>query len=108
MAQTWVSRDYVVELERQCIEGDVACDAYEVVFTDKKRGTRSTMYGRTLHTVCARPGARCGLMGYQFSDAELRYRLYENGTLEIYDRGNRMLETERGDWHSRPPRVRRL
>lgn len=98
LAQTWVSNRYVIELDRQCLEGDVTCDMYEITLVDRSRGERQVMYGQTLHTVCADGVSPCRFMGYQFAGKDLRYRLYETGTLEVYDRDNKIVRSERGEW----------
>lgn len=98
LAEKLITPNYVVTIERHCVEGNVTCD--DVTYTGKSRtsGNSITLTGATWHTLCADGVTPCRFLGYRFENGNVTYFVTESGTLEVVRNETEVLVSEEGDW----------
>ncbi|OPZ12148.1 MAG: hypothetical protein BWZ07_01527 [Alphaproteobacteria bacterium ADurb.BinA280] len=95
-ASTLQTPRFDISIETLCAEGDVSCNDVRYVGISKRSGASITLRGTTLHRAC-KDGSPCQFLGYQFRSGSVRYRVFEDGRLEVTD-GTKVLVDERGEW----------
>lgn len=87
--------NYLIRIEVNCPEGEVACDRVTYTGKSKKTGRELTLLGRTVHTLCADGVTPCRFVGYQFRNGTTTYLVTEEGELIVRD-GGKVIIDERG------------
>ena len=87
--------NYLIRIEVNCPEGEVACDRVTYTGKSKKTGRELTLLGRTVHTLCADGVTPCRFVGYQFRNGTTTYVVTEEGELIVRD-GGKVIIDERG------------
>ncbi len=96
-ASTLVTQDYIVTISQNCVEGDVDCDNVTYYGVNTNTGASLDLQGRTVHAPCTDGITPCRFMGYEFFNGAYRYFVAQNGTLQIFQNGQRILE-QSGYW----------
>ncbi len=89
--------NYQVSISSQCEEGEVSCSLYTYTGVSKKSGQSIKLPGRSWHRMCKDGVTPCRFLGYQFNNADVTYRVYESGLLEVVQ-GEKVLLREQGEW----------
>ena len=95
-SSTLTTPSYVVTIETHCQEGDVTCNNVSYHGVSKKTGKAINLKGKTMHTSC-RNGDPCRFLGYEFKSGNILYRVFEEGSLEVTQKGKTLLQ-ENGKW----------
>lgn len=98
LAETLVTPNYVVTIERHCAEGNVTCDDVTYTGESRKSGNSITLTGTTRHTLCADGVTPCRFLGYQFENGDVTYFVTETGKLEVVRNETEILVSEEGHW----------
>lgn len=97
IAQTLTTKQFKIEIERNCEEGSVTCDRVSYRGTDLKTGRSIRLSGKTVHRLCADKVTPCQFLGYEFRNKNYRYVVSEDGKLLIYQ-GKKLVLSQRGTW----------
>jgi hypothetical protein len=97
-AGTLTTKNYIVEITRNCEEGVVSCDNVTYRGISKQTGKAITLTGSTKHTTCADGITPCRFLGYEFKSDNITYLVLESGILQVLKGKYKMLLEERGDW----------
>ncbi|GAA3929979.1 nuclear transport factor 2 family protein [Litoribacillus peritrichatus] len=89
---------YVIAIESQCQEGDVACQHYTYKGKSKKSGNTIELKGASWHTLCADGVTPCRFLGYQFKNGDVTYYVHDDGLLEVVQGGDKVLVRQQGEW----------
>ncbi|WP_165857582.1 hypothetical protein [Marinobacter sp. JSM 1782161] len=98
LASTLDTPNYRIEIESNCVEGEVSCDRMTYHGTSKISGNAISLEGRTWHTTCADGVTPCRFLGYRFENGAVTYRVHEDGLLEVVRHGDEVLVHEQGTW----------
>lgn len=97
MAETLTTKNYIVEIKNNCIEGVVQCDEVIYIGTSKRSGQSIELIGRTQHSKCADGITPCRLLGYIFENGNVFYHIDAAGVLRV-TKGDSILLEEMGEW----------
>jgi hypothetical protein len=97
LAETLKTKNFVVQITRNCPEGDVVCDNVSYTGTRLKTGASIKLTGKTVYRMCADKVTPCQFIGYEFLNGDYRYLVTESGTLRVYKQ-KRLLVEESGSW----------
>ncbi|MFM2302960.1 MAG: hypothetical protein RLZZ135_363, partial [Cyanobacteriota bacterium] len=97
IADTLTTKQFRIDIQRNCAEGNVTCDRVSYRGKDLKTGKSIQLSGRTMHTKCADGVTPCRFIGYEFRNRDYRYIVTEYGNLDIY-RGKQLILSQPGTW----------
>jgi hypothetical protein len=97
LAETLKTKNFVVQITRNCPEGEVVCNNVSYTGTSLKTGASIKLTGRTLYRMCADKVTPCQFLGYEFLNGHYRYVVTESGTLTVYKQ-QKLLFEESGAW----------
>jgi hypothetical protein len=97
LAETLKTKNFIVDITRNCPEGEVVCNNVSYTGTRLRNGESIKLTGRTVYRVCADKITPCQFLGYEFRNGDYRYFVTESGTLKIYKQKKLLLE-ESGSW----------
>jgi hypothetical protein len=98
-AETLQTKNFEVDIIRNCAEGEVTCDNVSYMGTNRKTGDSISLTGKTLHQLCADGVTPCHFLGYEFNNGNYRYLVTSDGTLQVY-RGSELILSEQGTWQN--------
>lgn len=98
LAGTLTTKNYIVEITRNCEEGVVSCDNVTYRGISKQTGKAITLKGSTKHTTCADGITPCRFLGYEFKSGNITYLVLESGLLQVLKGKSKVLLEERGKW----------
>lgn len=101
-ADTLVTQDYVVTVAQNCPEGDVTCDDVTYSGINANTGDSLDLQGKTVHSTCADNTTPCQFIGYEFFNGPYRYFVNQNGTLQVFQNDQLILE-QAGTWDTTSP-----
>jgi hypothetical protein len=91
-AETVRTKSFLINIDRQCEEGNVSCDRVTYVGTDLKTGKAIRLVGKTINS---RGSYR--FLGYEFRNGKYRYVISgDNYSLLVY-KGDKLILQEKGD-----------
>jgi len=96
IAATLVTKNYVVSIESNCIEGEVTCDDVTYIGKSKRSGREIVLKGRTMHTHLP-DGTPSRFVGYEFTHGNVVYMVSDSGLLRV-TQGEKVLLIEQGEW----------
>lgn len=97
IADTLTTKQFRIEIQRNCAEGNVTCNRVSYRGKDLKTGKSIRLSGKTMHTKCADGVTPCRFIGYEFRNREYRYIVTEYGNLDIYQ-GKKLILSQPGTW----------
>jgi hypothetical protein len=97
IAETLTTKQFRIEIQRNCAEGNVTCDRVSYRGKDLKTGKSIRLSGRTLHSLCADGVTPCQFLGYEFRNRNYRYIVTDSGLLRVYQ-GQKLLLSQQGTW----------
>ena len=97
LADTLKTKNFIVQITRNCPEGEVVCNDVSYTGTRLKTGASVKLTGRTVYRLCADKVTPCQFLGYEFINGDYRYLVTESGTLRVYKQKKLLLE-EKGSW----------
>lgn len=97
LADTLTTKNFRIDITRNCPQGSVTCDNVTYKGVDLKSGKSIQLTGRTLHSPGAGGVTPGRFLGYEFINGDYRYVVSDDGTLQIYQ-GKRLLQQETGTW----------
>ena len=92
------TQNYVVRIVEHCPEGDVNCQKVSYTGTNKSNGKSIKLKGKSVSRMCADGVTPCQSLGYEFRNGKMKYRVQEDGTLEVINQTGRVLVSESGEW----------
>ncbi len=99
LAETLKTKNFVVQITRNCPEGEAVCNNVSYTGTRLKTGASIKLTGRTVYRMCADKVTPCQFLGYEFLNRDYRYFVTESGTLKVYKQKKLLLE-EKGSWRN--------
>lgn len=93
---TLVTKNYVVSITSNCVEGEVTCDDVTYHGKSKKSGSEIIIKGRTLHTHLS-DGTPARFLGYKFINGNIVYMVTDFGALTV-TQDEKVLVSEHGKW----------
>jgi len=97
LAETLQTRNFIVNITRNCPEGEVVCNNVSYTGTSLKTAESIKLTGRTVYRLCSDRVTPCQFLGYEFINGNYRYFVTESGIIRIYKNGRLLLE-ESGSW----------
>jgi hypothetical protein len=97
IAETLITKQFRIDIQRNCEEGNVTCDQVSYRGKDLKTGKSIQLSGKTIHTKCADGVTPCRFLGYEFRNRGYRYIVTDGGQLRIYQ-GQKLILSQSGDW----------
>lgn len=91
------TENYIVYIQRNCVEGVVSCSSITYVGISKKTGSRIVLKGSTMHSTGVH-GTPSQFQGYKFTNGSITYLVYARGHLEVIRNGSEILISEDGEW----------
>jgi hypothetical protein len=98
IAETLTTKQFRIEIQRKCAEGNVTCDRVSYLGKDLKTGKSLRLSGRTTHSLCADGVTPCQFLGYEFQNQNYRYVVTDGGLLRVYQ-GEKLLLSQQGKWN---------
>jgi hypothetical protein len=98
-AETLKTKNFVVNITRNCPEGTVLCNDVSYTGTDLRSKESIKLTGKTVYRMCSDRVTPCQFLGYEFLNKDYRYFVTESGTLKIYKKRKILLE-ESGSWRN--------
>ena len=92
LAETLKTKNFIVNITRNCPEGEVVCNNVSYTGTRLRTGKSIKLTGRTVYRICSDKVTPCQFLGYEFLNGDYRYFVTESGTLKIYKKGKLLLE----------------
>ncbi|EOB3604758.1 hypothetical protein ACHELI_004339, partial [Vibrio vulnificus] len=96
LATTLVTKNYVVSIASNCMEGEVTCDDVTYYGKSKKSGDEIILKGHTLHTHLS-DGTPSKFLGYKFTNSNVVYMISDSGVLTV-TQDEKVLVSEQGQW----------
>jgi hypothetical protein len=90
-AETIRTKSFLIDINRQCEEGNVSCDRVTYVGTDLKTGKAIRLIGKTVNS---RNSYR--FLGYEFRNGKYRYIISSDNSLLVY-KGSKLILQEEGE-----------
>jgi hypothetical protein len=97
IADVLTTKQFRIEIQRKCAEGNVTCDRVSYRGEDLKTGKSILLSGKTMHAKCADGVTPCRFLGYEFRNRGYRYIVTEGGRLDIYQ-GRKLILSQSGAW----------
>lgn len=97
IADTLVTENYTIEIQRNCGEGYVTCDDVSYHSKSHKSGNQLRLTGKTLSRMCADRVTPCQFIGYEFKNGNTTYTVFDSGRL-LVERNGKTLVDETGEW----------
>jgi len=97
LADTLTTKNFQIDITRNCPEGSVTCDNVTYKGVDLKSGKSIQLTGRTVNSPGADGVTPGRFLGYEFLNGDYRYFVSDDGTLQIYQ-GKKLLQQEQGTW----------
>ncbi len=97
-AETLITDNFIIKIERGCEEGDVTCDKMRFIYSPVDSKKKQTAVGKTVHTKCADGITPCAFQGYEFIADGAIYFIHNSGVLEVTDSKGNQLLVEQGKW----------
>lgn len=97
LADTLTTKNFQIDITRNCPEGSVTCDNVTYKGVDLKSGKSIQLTGRTVYSLGADGVTPGRFLGYEFLNGDYRYFVSDDGTLQIYQ-GKKLLQQEQGTW----------
>jgi hypothetical protein len=98
IADVLTTKQFRIEIQRKCAEGNVTCDRVSYRGKDLKTGKSLRLSGRTIHSLCADRVTPCQFLGYEFRNQNYRYVVTDGGLLKVYH-GKKLLLSQQGEWN---------
>ena len=89
-AETIRTKSFLIDINRQCEEGNVSCNRVIYVGTELKTGRSIRLTGRTLNN-----SHSYRFLGYEFRNGQYRYIISDDNSLLVY-KGDRLILQEKG------------
>ena len=99
LADTLKTKNFTINITRNCPEGSVTCDNVSYRGVNVKTGAELQLTGKTLHSLGADGTTPGRFLGYEFQNKNYRYVVSEDGTLQIFE-GQKLLQEEQGTWQN--------
>jgi len=96
--EKFVSDNFAIEMESQCVEGEVTCSNIKFTITLPGAERSSIIYGKSMYTKCADGVTPCRFQGYEFMSGGSRYFINSVGLLVVTDEEGNVLLKEIGKW----------
>jgi hypothetical protein len=97
IAGVLTTKQFRIEIQINCAEGNVTCDRVLYRGEDLKTGKSISLSGKTMHTKCGDGVTPCQFLGYEFRNRGYRYIVTEGGKLDIYQ-GKKLILSQSGTW----------
>lgn len=97
-AETLITENFIIQIERGCEEGEVTCDTMRFIYSPVGIDTKQTVIGKNVHTQCADGITPCAFQGYEFLADGAKYLIHNSGVLEVTDKEGNQLLVEQGRW----------
>jgi hypothetical protein len=97
IADTLTTKQFRIEIQVNCEEGNVTCGRVSYRGQDLKTGKSLRLSGKTIHSLCADGVTPCRFLGYEFLNRNYRYVVMEGGILKVYKSG-KLLLSQHGTW----------
>ncbi|WP_332403551.1 hypothetical protein [Vibrio metschnikovii] len=97
LAATLVTKNYVVSITPNCVEGEVTCNDVTYRGKSKKSGNEIILKGHTLHALLS-DGTPSRFLGYKFINGNVVYMVSDSGSL-IVTLDEKVLVNEQGQWN---------
>ncbi len=97
-AETLITENFIIQIERECEEGIVTCDTIRFIYSPVGFDQKQTVIGKTVHTMCADGVTPCAFQGYEFLADGAKYLIHNSGVLEVIDSEGNQLLVEQGKW----------
>ncbi len=97
IADILTTKQFRIEIQVNCQEGNVTCDRVSYRAKDLKTGKSIRLSGKTMHSLCADRVTPCRFLGYEFRNRGYRYIVTEGGQLEVY-KGGKLVLSQSGTW----------
>lgn len=97
LADTLTTPSFSINIQSNCPEGSVTCNNVSYTGTNRRTGASIRLRGSTLNRLCADGVTPCQFLGYQFRNGQYRYLVTDDGTLQVYQ-GEQLLLEEQGTW----------
>lgn len=95
-AEKLVTKSYEIVIVA-CPEGHVSCKGTQFAIKNLSTGKKTTIVGKTMHSLCKDGTTPCRFQGYQFSDAKEHFTLTTDGKLTIKKAAKPSI-VEQGKW----------
>lgn len=92
------TQNYVVRIVEHCSEGMTNCQKVSYTGTNKSNGKSIKLKGLSVSRMCADGLTPCQFLRYEFKNGQVKYRVQDDGTLEVIGQNGRVLLSEQGEW----------
>ncbi len=96
-AESLKTKNFSINITRNCQEGEVICDKVSYNGTDLKTKKSIKLTGKTVYRMCSDKVTPCQFLGYEFLNGDYRYFVTESGTLQVFKKG-KLVFKENGTW----------
>ena len=96
-AESLKTKSFIINIKRNCQEGEVICNKVSYKGTDLKTKKSIKLTGKTVYRICSDKVTPCQFLGYEFLNGDYRYFVTESGTLQVFKKGKLVLK-ESGTW----------
>ncbi|WP_298770778.1 hypothetical protein [uncultured Shewanella sp.] len=97
-AETLVTDNFIIQIERECEEGNVTCDTIRFIYSPVGCEQKHTVIGKTVHTKCADGVTPCAFQGYEFLADGAKFFIHNSGVLKVIDSEGNQLLVDKGKW----------
>jgi hypothetical protein len=89
-AETIRTKSFLIDINRQCEEGNVSCNRVTYVGTELKTGKAIRLTGKTINS-----SNSYRFLGYEFRNGKYRYIISSDNSLLVY-KGDKLILQEEG------------
>lgn len=97
-ADELLTKNYKINIEQKCEEGNVTCDNVTYLGIHRTSGKSIRLKGTTRHTFCKDGVTPCRFLGYEFKNGNISYFVSEDGTLTVTRNKTEVIIDEKGEW----------